>query len=379
MWNFENANCDLRLELKLSEQTIETLLQPEFWRSLCPFLSINDIDLHGLNQGRSNALEGSLLYKTHSSGKIESLGHALNDRGFFRFPEEEMSLPIGISEKLAWGVRRLVAHGYAPTYLLMYDEAWIVGDLVKSILEKASGNAPVGDWYVFLVDPLAPGGYRPGPPHRDRPTADSTSFRPLTGAPMYCSCWLALTDATPENSCLYLIPKADDKGYHAEGDAIVTKASQFSEPLLWQKIVAQPLKAGGMLTFSHRLLHWGSNLPPHDTSINTSITTRVQLTSLPLPPPLRPRIALSLAFADPAFEAPYFDPILFLPFPPVGLRLGLIAGQLIQYEHLAPLEKYDIALLRRIFHSQKQYFGTVYFDKISSAVQFLAFQKRQTR
>ena len=52
-------------------------------------------------------------------------------------------------------------------------------------------------------------------PHRDRQPADSPgSFRD-DGAAKLTTCWVPLTDATPENSCLYAIPRAHDPGYVA--------------------------------------------------------------------------------------------------------------------------------------------------------------------
>jgi hypothetical protein len=44
-------------------------------------------------------------------------------------------------------------------------------------------------------------------PHRDRQPDDSpATFRP-DGSAMYATMWVPLTPATPENSCLYVIPR----------------------------------------------------------------------------------------------------------------------------------------------------------------------------
>ena len=59
--------------------------------------------------------------------------------------------------------------------------------------------------------------------------------------------------------------------------------------------------------------------------------------------------------------------------------MGLVCGQSIQYEHLEPLAKYDLALIRRIFHSQKTFFNEEYYLKITSQCQFLTFIKKQNR
>ena len=167
--------------------------------------------------------------------------------------------------------------------------------------------------------------------------------------PKYVSVWMALVDCTPENSCLYVLPRQSDPGYHGVGDAI--------QPYSVQSIVCQPILQGGLLVFSHRLLHWGSfPVKGHERQAA--------------------RIAFSCAFADSSFEDSYFDNDLYLPFPPLGLRLGLISGQQIQYAHLAPsLTKEELKLHQRIFCSQKHYFADKYYQKTASAAQFLIFMK----
>jgi hypothetical protein len=298
------------------------------------------------------ALEAILLPDTE---RDLDLAENLRTRGYFALTATQMALAKStITHRMSMAVFRLVAHGYPPTMVLMFDEAWLLGALIGSVCEGSMGNGiGVGDWYVFLVDPKSGHPYMPGPPHRDRPTAGEASFRG-DGAPKYCSVWMALTDATPDNSCLYFVPKSDDPGYHGDGDAIPRQ-------LPWQDIVAQPLATGGLLAFSHRLLHWGSK-PQHNN--NNSML---------------PRMALTLAFADPSFEAEYFDHSQYLPFPPLSLRLGLVAGQQVQYEHLSPLDKNQVALYRRMFYKHKHYFSEAYAEKISSKVQFLAFQLQRNK
>jgi len=171
-----------------------------------------------------------------------------------------------------------------------------------------------------------------------------------------------LSDATPQNSCLYCLPRAQDTGYHASGDAI---RESIVSPLQWLDFVAQPIRAGGMLTFSHRLLHWASN--PQPSVLMDSDEAK------------GPRIAITQAFADPAFEPPYFDHVKYSPFPPLGLRLGLVAGQLITYNHMSPLDAHGIGLFRRIFYAQKAFFEPIYAEKVTSKIQFLAFERQNQR
>lgn len=355
MLSFEQATCGAAEPSDIfSEQTIDNLLDPSFWRRLCPFLTV----------GREFACDVVVGHKQNDlpieKGQASNQTTSLIDRGYFKIETHATQSFKAISELLAIGVQRLIAYGFAPSFILMYDETWMLGEYSKILLESTSGNKPIGDWFVFHVDCATSGGYKPGPPHRDRPTGNVTSFHTPSGIPKYCSVWIALTDSTPENSCLYVLPRNCDDGYHDCGDSM---ASTLMSTRLWQNIVAQPLQAGGLFIFSHRLLHWGSTPEPESRD-----STKL----------IRPRIALSMAFADKSFEEPYFDADLHLPFPPMGLRLGLVAGQSIQYEHLLSIEKHTLSFYQRIFHSQKVYFSENYFDKISSAAQFLRFMAKQS-
>ena len=364
------------------DQSLETLESALFWITLCPFLSITT--------------EFSPLIFSQSESSASSRGLEMNSNGFFKVPRCNMQLPIGLEELLVRGIKILQAHGFHPNFILLYDEAWMVGELIGRTVEQASGNVAIGDWFVFSCD--EGGGYSPGGPHRDRPMADrasgfrdaadhsaassasstSSSSAPQEPRPNYCSAWLALTAATTENSCLYLVPKSHDAGYFTAGDDDVRAIAIGS-------VQALPVEQGGLLVFSHRTVHWGSQV--RDRSFAA------------------PRIALSLAFAAPCFEPAYFDS-KHLPCPPLGLRLGLAAGQLIQYRHLDPphargpppvhphlsipapaassdraslrRHRHDLALYRRVFHAQKRFFCEEYFDKIASKAQFLQFSAAMT-
>ena len=169
---------------------------------------------------------------------------------------------------------------------------------------------------------------------------------------LHSSIPLQLTDATPENSCLYVIPKQYDPGYTkgddddpeaevnankegAEGekdkkDSASNDNTQLSDPLSraldtkqsYQNIRALPRKAGQSLIFTHRILHWGSRGNQHALNI-------------------QPRIAISFVYSDVEFEAPYLSKESFLvdtkkegnnwAYPAFSIRLLLVCAQLLIY------------------------------------------------
>ena len=202
-----------------------------------------------------------------------------------------------------------------------------------------------------------------------------------TGPSRYTTAWIALTDATPENSCLYCVPREHDPGY-AEGDGSGASPCDavFRRPPVaggntvagagagagpgspgqgtiapdaFQNIAALPAPRGTLLCFSHRLLHWGSR---------------------PLRGVQKPRIALSLAFADPQFEEPYLRPVEgggggggspdASPFPEHGVRMALVAGQAIRYIANVPLAAAELAVLWDVFEQHREHFAESYAQNV---------------
>lgn len=362
-----------------------SLLDPVTWRRICPFLTCNVI----------SSAEAAEEYLPESSDCINPnlavpAFELLQSRGYFQIGQSQFASKnhSEVMQCLARGVMELMKYGYSPLFLLMYNESWMIASIIQRFMRPACGgiNSSIGDFYIFavlsesemLVNTLKIDSYQskytPGPPHRDRPTAGPSSFDGT--APCYCSVWLALTDATTHNSCLYVVPIEKDNGYYLSGDPTsVSPSSHVSIRL--EDSIAKPLRAGAMLAFSHRLLHWGSSIEkepePSDTLASPSEDAHISADL--------PRIAFTTAFASDSFERPYY---CHSTYPqnsstPLELRLGLACGQQIQYEHLAPLLKYDLALVRRIFHAQKKFFNAEYYEKISSASQMLAFMKRSER
>eukprot|EP00457_Paulinella_chromatophora_P008565 gb/GEZN01008604.1/.p1 GENE.gb/GEZN01008604.1/~~gb/GEZN01008604.1/.p1 ORF type:complete len:436 (+),score=49.25 gb/GEZN01008604.1/:30-1337(+) len=338
--------------LLAEDQNIKTMMSSAYWSALVPWL----------HPDASRETKADFLALAEQSAKrplekLAALNGDMTERGYWKIQPCDLGLPEGLCYALAMGVIRLVAHGHTPTAILAYEEAWLLGLIAGRFSRGNVTNLPIGDWFTFYVGEGH--GYRPGPPHRDRPTAGPDSFH-ADGSPKYLSVWISLTSASPEQSCLYCIPKQYDPNYFIPGDSL---EHVMPSPSSWQNIVALPLPAGGILGFSHRLVHWGSN--PQPIPVCRDLSSQ----------PVLPRIALTLAFADPSFEEPYFDPAL-LPFPPLGLRIALVSGQEIQYAHFSKMKKHEVALHNRIFTSQKTLFRPKYAEKVTTQAQWFLFTNK---
>lgn len=187
------------------------------------------------------------------------------------------------------GVLRLVSLGHSASAIASFDEAWALADWLRPWLERVTGNAPLGDWLAFYVSASHAPGFTP---HRDRPrgTLAAGGFRapcprdkaappllgisggPSSGAssgesgtcmPKYTAVWVALSDATPNTSRLYFLPKPDDPMYFGNsggdggGDDEVLEAA-LPSAAAWASVVCAPAAKGRALVFSQRMVHWGS-------------------------------------------------------------------------------------------------------------------------
>mmetsp|Transcript_38659 Transcript_38659/g.93083 ORF Transcript_38659/g.93083 Transcript_38659/m.93083 type:complete len:495 (-) Transcript_38659:59-1543(-) len=360
-----------------------------YWRKLCPYLTISETtgdasvgrggDCNDNEDGLDEVLKDKML-------------QCLTDDGYALIDDEICDDEL--RENVRRGVSDLeVEHALPATFVLLFDETWKLAAKSHNLLlrsnnhnndgkedrEEAGAAARKGggilrenkmafnfDMLAWHIDPrLNQSGFSP---HRDRqpdsPGALERSFY-ADGRAKYVTHWIALTDATPENSCLYVIPREFDPGYSkgdddADDDPRPTEEegggddcncndnasdnksrngdkATISDPLTraldtkqsYQNIRALPRRAGLSVVFTHRILHWGSRGNPRAMDV-------------------QPRIAISFVYSDVDFEAPYLSEESFSEQrgdggdgdgewsdgcrpPPFSIRLLLVCAQLLIY------------------------------------------------
>ena len=104
--------------------------------------------------------------------------------------------------------------------------------------QVTGGNRNNMDFLAWYIDPGDGSAASPAAagfaPHRDRQPRDIAASFKEGGEPKYLTCWLPFTDASPENSCLYVIPKSADPSYMAgcaPDHARATAAGLLAQPL----------------------------------------------------------------------------------------------------------------------------------------------------
>jgi len=322
-------------------------LDPEYWRALCPELHVDDEAFTDSVRAMSDVGSG---------GFAQDVRARIIEQGFVKIPREKLRWRTTNHRLLASAAMRLMQHGWNPTWLLAYDEAWAVANEISKFVFDTTGNKLNHDallWHVGIND-RSPTAFSP---HRDRQPDDAHRTFREDGTAMYATAWVPLTDATPQNSCLFFVPAPIDPGYvdgdddgddddgsssdEREEDVLsvdVTsnrkperkrKSQKETDPLrvalpdkeAFQRVACVPAEAGSAIVFTHRVIHWGSAPPtPHPPSFGE---------------PAEPRVCVSFGFADEAYEPAYLrrgdGSRNDAHFPRLRERVALVAAQMISY------------------------------------------------
>ena len=120
-----------------------------------------------------------------------------------------------------------------------------------------------------------------------------------------------------------------------------------------QEIRSLPCQAGGLICFSHRLIHWGTKPNPYGAA--------------------PPRVALSFAAASDDFEKPHLHR-KYLPIPPLAQRIALVSAQILSYSHVVDPGPQAAALYFGIFDRHKEDFDVEFTADVVARTKWLAEQ-----
>lgn len=105
-------------------------------------------------------------------------------------------------------------------------KAWNLFHQLSNLVQGVAGEKPKlnCDFYAWFVDPRVKGtGFAPHRDHLENSPEDSFNEN---GLPRNCTLWVSLTDATPSNSCLHVLPARFDPCY-ANPETYNTNPAEF--------------------------------------------------------------------------------------------------------------------------------------------------------
>jgi hypothetical protein len=256
------------------------------WNALAPGLNIENTEL-----------QRAAAPLAFDPARLDSLREQMLLDGYFQHTDPALAPDFAAMAEVVRGLSR---EGLSPVFAFLYDEFWLPFFRLDGLFRELLGvYAMLPDFWVWNVDPKK--GEAGWTPHRDKGAA---TLLP-DGKPKSITCWIPLTDATPLNSCMYIVPARSDPTYGTarEGEW------RFDLP----SVRALPAKPGDVLVWNQAVLHWGSKTAPHATDTRVSMAVEFQRADVP---PLNP---------------PLLKPATLLPF---DARLKLIARQILQYRHM---------------------------------------------
>jgi hypothetical protein len=265
---------------------VDSLRDRRFWSSLLPEFRIEDrasfaqVPLWDIPADRQNVTE------------------VLDREGYLHLPGSQGA---DSARHLSSAVRRLVGAGLPPVFGMVFDEFWVPAFALTKIVATSLGGTYklLPDFWVWHIDPAKDeAGWTP---HRDKGHRALFPDR----RPKAVTAWLALSDADPLNSCMYLVPANRDPTYGTERDSEWT----FAFP----DVRALPASCGDIFVWNQAVLHWGAHASPMAE---------------------RPRISMAFEFQrdDVApFNEPLIPAMAILRFED---RLKLIGKQILQYKHM---------------------------------------------
>lgn len=214
-----------------------------YWQQLNPLLSVE-------GKGDVPAFDDGIFL---SDEELDHVAVRLQIEGWFQIND---FFPSPLIARLRDAVLVLDREGWLPIYAFVYDEMWqfVRTRRFKALMTRLLGAGymqKVAAWSHFTLPQRDRHGWHP---HVDGSPVEGPSIHP-DGSARMVSLWLPLTDVTPDNGCMYLLPKNRALG--------IMQAAQINgmTPNILNMLHATralPTSAGTLACWSQDVLHWGS-------------------------------------------------------------------------------------------------------------------------
>ena len=268
------------------------ILEKDFWNKFEKKLNIENI-----------CFDKKLMF---TKKVVNENTQKLQNYGYFHYKNPNFFSPINLMSQT---LKRINDMNLPPVFGFVYDEFWSIQyqieDLLNGILGKNYKQLP--DFWAWFITKGKSG----WAPHRDKGSKSLFS----NNKPKSVTVWIPLSKATPENSCMYILPANKDKYYNKEKQ--VNSSNDFPGKI--ENFKALPADPGDLLIWTQEVYHWGSSSDLDHTEC--------------------PRV--SIAFEFQRGDIPPFRDFLLEPnvLPTFEERLVLISMQILQYINMYKFER----------------------------------------
>ncbi|HEX8154609.1 MAG TPA: phytanoyl-CoA dioxygenase family protein [Thermoanaerobaculia bacterium] len=184
-----------------------------------------------------------------SSSQVAYAAKNLEANGYFAL---DRVIPIDTITTVREQIDAVRAAGWPAVFAFLYDDAWQLyrSPAIQQIARAAVGDDAVqtGYFWAHFVPPIPEA--RGWTPHADAN---------LIHDPKRLTIWIAITEATLDNGCIYVIPRhrldAHALGQFFDLEANFDRATTLR---LLQSSRALPAAAGSILGWEFTTVHWGS-------------------------------------------------------------------------------------------------------------------------
>jgi hypothetical protein len=218
------------------------------------------------------------------------------------------------------------AAGWPPVFAMVFDAFWSLSSspVLLDFLESCLGPGCLQNTVVWVHWVTAVAGNSGWTPHFDSLDQEET----------FLSTWLALSDATTDNGCMFLVRPNAIAGEIGQALDAQTPLAYAAVRDTLRNVVALPAPAGALIGWRGDVFHWGS--------VNAGSIT--------------PRVSLALEFRSRGavphrFEAPLIDPRDGPP--PFALRLFAISKALREYSKFEPMMTRFRGLAERLWEETR--------------------------
>ena len=225
------------LDLARIHALLGEISSPHFWQSLAPGSTITGEPFGAASPSGALASDEGSRYVMR-----------LCEDGYFQTPPRVDATTL---DEMLRCVDAVMRQGLPPIFALVYDVFYRACASFHPALVAVLGERYrlIPNFWVYHIAPSEED--RGFEPHRDAEYCDT--IRP-DGLPTVITAWIAITEATPLNGCMYILPRGRDPEYAAAVHDLQKGATRYAV----QDVRAVPALPGTMSCWNQYVFHWGS-------------------------------------------------------------------------------------------------------------------------